>query len=52
MLRDEQLEGSSPLVTTAEVSLFSQSIFVPMLREELLEMSCLIVTASQVSFSS
>jgi hypothetical protein len=52
MLRDEQLEGSSPLVTAAEVSFFSQSPFFTMLREEQLERSFLIVTGSQVSFSS
>jgi hypothetical protein len=51
MLREEQLDGSSPFVTAAQVSFFSQSPFFTKLREEQLEGSCPIVTASQVSLS-
>ena len=52
MLREEQLDGSSPFVTAAQVSFISQSLFFSMLREEQLEGSSSFITAAQVNFPS
>jgi hypothetical protein len=47
MLREEPLEGSSPLVTAAQVSFFPQSPFYAMLREEQLVGSSPFVTTAR-----
>jgi hypothetical protein len=52
MLREEQLDGSSPFVTAAQVSFISQSLFFSMLREEQLDGSSPFVAAAQDSFFS